>query len=262
MIGMNYLKEKTIIIVILISISIVSRSQTIELSDISADRPGMATPSSIAEPKCFQIETGFSYEKNELKKPFQKSICYDMTLLRYGINQNAEIRLQTDYTQVKTDSANTTGFNPLTFGTKLLISDAKGILPKTSFLFNLTLPCFGERSFRPQNLAPSIYLLMQNDITKKINLCYNIGIEYDGESANPTGFAAICFSYSITEKLNGFIENYDWFANYIKPENFMDIGFGYILRKNIQLDISGNINLQAFENYSMINFGVSWRIPK
>ena len=103
---------------------------------------------------------------------------------------------------------------------------------------------------------------MKNDITKKLNICYNIGIEYDGESSVPTEFAAICFGYNITNKLNGFIENYNWFSNNSKPENFIDLGFAYLIGKNVQLDFSGNMNLQYFENYFMINFGVSWRITK
>jgi len=253
---------KIIIGVFLLIISATCKSQTIELSDISADRPGMATPPAISQPKALQIETGFSYEKIKYENSFQETILYNTTLLRYGINQNSEIRLQTDYTQVKTDSLNITGFNPLTIGTKLFISEEKGILPKTSFLFNLTLPCFGEKNFRPENLTPSIYLLMQNNITKNLNVCYNIGIEYDGESANPTEFAAICFGYNITEKINGFIENYNWFSDFTKPENYIDLGCAYLIRKNIQLDLSGNMNLQDVEKYLMINFGVSWRIPK
>ena len=104
--------NKIIGCVFLLFISVVSKPQPNELPDIYADRPGMATPPSIAEPTSFQIETGFSFEKNMLEKPSQQNIGYNSTLLRYGINKNSEIRLQTDYLQVKTDSLITTGFNP------------------------------------------------------------------------------------------------------------------------------------------------------
>ncbi len=244
------------------AITVSGKSQINELPDISADRPGIATSPYIATSKIIQIETGFSYENDKRENTLQETFLYNTSLLRYGLNNNSEIRLQTDYISVKTDSINNTGFNPFTIGTKLLISEQKGILPKTSFLLNMTLPCFGDKNLRPENLTPSIYLLMHNDITKKINICYNIGIEYDGESANPSEFAAICLGYSFTEKINGFVENYNWFSNSTKPENFIDCGFAYIIGKNIQLDISGNMNIQDIENYFMINFGVSWRITK
>lgn len=254
--------NKSIITALLIALTITGKSQTDEIPDISADRPGMATPPFILQPKKVQIETGFSYEKILFDNNFQETILYNSSLIRYGINRNSEIRLQTDYARVKTDSTNITGLNPLTIGAKLLILGAKGILPTTALLFNLTLPWIGEKRFRPENLAHSIYLLMQNDITKKLNVCYNIGIEYNGESPVPVEFAAICFGYSITDKFNMFIESYNWFFNNTKPDNFIDVGGAYLIGKNFQVDLSGNMNLQYIEKYFMINAGVSWRIPK
>lgn len=262
MINIANLKEIIIISTLFLSFAIVSKSQTVELPDISADRPGMATTPFILQPQNLQIETGFSYEKIKTETTFQETMLYNTTLLRYGINQNSELRLQTDYARVKIDSVDLKGFDPLTVGAKLIVSEGKGIIPKTSFLFNLTLPYFGKTDFKPKNLTPSVYLLMLNDLSKKINVCYNIGIEYDGESSVPKEFAAICFGYNITNKLNGFIENYNWFSNNSKPENFVDFGFAYLIGKNVQLDLSGNLNIQDFENYFMINFGFSWRITK
>jgi hypothetical protein len=247
---------------LLLLIAITSKSQTTELPDISADRPGMATPASIMQAGYFQIETGFSYENNNRDNILQEIFLYNTSLLRYGINKNSEIRIQTDYAQVKTESANTGGLNPLTIGTKLLISEGKKLIPQTSFLFNLTLPYFGKKDFRPENLTPSFYLLMQNDITEKLNLCYNIGLEYDGATATPAQFAAICSGYSITDKFSIFIENYNWFSASTKPENFIDAGLAYLKRNNIQFDLSGNMNLQDIEKYYMLNIGVSWRIQK
>jgi hypothetical protein len=254
--------HKIIIPGLLIFILNVCKSQTNEIPDISADRPGMSTPPSLVEPGSFQIETGFSYEENRLSKPDQDNTHFNSTLFRFGINKNSEIRFQTDYIKIKTDSVKIRGFNPFSLGTKLLISDARGILPKTSFLFNLTLPYFGEKKLRPNNFAPSIFLLMQNDLTEKINICYNVGLIYDGVSPNPMKFAALCIGYGITDKLNAFIENYNLWQNLTNSVYFIDFGFAYIIGKNIQLDFSGNMNLQNIENYYMINFGVSWRIPK
>jgi len=245
---------------VFMTFAIASKSQTTDLPDFSADRPGMATSPFVVNSKSFQIETGFSFENDSRENQFVQTFLYNSIFLRYGLNKNAEIRLQTDYANVKTDSVSITGFNPLTIGTKLLISEGKKFIPKTSFLFNLTLPYFGEKTFRPENLTPSFYLLMQNDVTKKMNICYNIGLEYDGISSVPTEFAAICFSYSMTEKFSGFIENYNWFSNNTKPENFVDCGFAYLVRKNIQLDISGNMNLQNVKKYYMISFGFACNI--
>ena len=209
--------KKLIIGSSLIAITLAGKSQTNEIPDISADRPGVATPPSIMQPKLFQLETGYSFEKISGENTFEETTLYNSSLLRYGINQNSEIRIQTDFANVKTDSTNITGFNPLTLGTKLLISEQKGILPKTSFLCNINLPGIGKKDFRPEYLTPSFYLLMQNDISDKFNICYNAGLEYDGVGPEPTEFAAICFGYSLTDNFSGFVENYDWFFKKTKP---------------------------------------------
>jgi len=246
---------------LLILVALPAISQTTDLPDITADRPGMSTPPSIVGAKSIQFESGFSFEKITSGNTVQENILYNTTLVRYGINKYAEIRLQTDYAQEKTDSTNLIGLNPLTLGTKILVAKGNKILPFTSLFVNLTLPWVGNKNFRPGNLAPSFYLLMQNNITDKLNLCYNIGIQYDGFTSIASKFAAICLGYNFTEKLSGFLENYNWFSRNTDGANFIDGGFAYLVSKNLQLDLSGNLNLRDFRNYYMTNFGVSWRLP-
>ena len=63
---------KIIIFIIIFFATTKCMAQTPELPSILADRPGMGTPPFIAEKHSFQIETGFSYEKNELDMPQQE----------------------------------------------------------------------------------------------------------------------------------------------------------------------------------------------
>ena len=125
--------NRIVFLIVFITYALTGKSQTSELPVISADRPGMATSPFVIKPKSFQIETGFSHENDRRENQLVQTFLYNSTLLRYGLNKNAEIRLQTDYANVKTDSVNITGFNPLTIGTKLLISEGKNLIPKTSF---------------------------------------------------------------------------------------------------------------------------------
>jgi len=249
---------KFLVTLILFSIVITCKSQTAEPPDFSADRPGMATTAFVLNRGIFQIESGFSYEKIKTENTLQENTLYNSSLFRYGITKSAEVRLQADYTRAKTDSTNIMGFNPIILGTKLLISEGKGIIPKTAFMFNLTLPFWGKKDFKPQNLAPSAYLLMQNDITDKLNICYNIGLEYDGQNAAPADFLAVCLGYNFTDKLGASLESYGWFYNNTKPDYYADLALAFMLTKNFQFDISESVSLKDFKNYSMLNFGVAW----
>lgn len=191
-----------------------------------------------------------------------ETTLFNSSLLRYGINKNSEIRLQVDYAKVKKDGIAFTGFNPIIIGTKLDISEGKSIIPKTSFLLNLTLPFLGNENFRPHYLMPSFYLLMQNNINSKSSIGYNLGIEYDETKTAPAKFISLCFTHNIAYKLSGFIESYNWFSDNMEPENFIDCGLAYFLRKNFQIDLSGNINVRSIKNYFLFSFGVSWSIQQ
>lgn len=239
------------------------KSQSL-VPDFSADRPGMATPTNIMMPLKFQIESGFSFERSGSAGAKQDYILFNSSLLRFGIDKNAEIRLQTDVAQLKTDSVNLTGMNPLTLGVKLKIfgKSRSFLLPQASVLMNVTLPWLGKKEFRPVHPIPSVFLLMQNDITQKLNVCYNFGVQYDEESAAPVEFFALCFGYGFNDKFSAFIENYNYFASASGPVNSFDAGCAWMVAKNVQLDVSGNLNCQDFKHYFMLNCGVAWRILK
>lgn len=220
----------------------------------------MATTPFTLQPKAIQVETGFAYEKSTIANFRQETFIFNTSLLRYGLTSNCEMRLQADYAQFKTENLNIHGFNPLIAGTKLLISKARGIIPETSLLLNLTLPYVGEKQFRPDHLAPSLYLLMQNDLSEKVNICYNLGVEYDGESPVPSEFVALCLGYSFSDKFSGFVENYNWFSKGAKPDIYVDAGFAYLVSENIQLDLSCSMMPVDIDEYLFVSFGVSIKI--
>jgi hypothetical protein len=237
-------------------------AQNDEIPDISADRPGVATPVVIVLPHKFQIETGSSFERSNAADNYFENIYFNSSLLRFGINPNAEIRIQTDFLMARIQNSKAIGLNPLTIGTKVMIYYGNRILPATSVLLNLTMPCIGKNEFRPNHLSPAFYVLMQKDITPKLNLCLNFGAKYDDLNTVADELFALSFGYSITEKFSAFIESYNYFAPGWQPYNGFDLGFAYVIGKNIQLDLSENMNFQDLNNYYMINFGFSWRIMK
>lgn len=241
--------------------TIIGKSQTNDSPEFVADRPGIATSPFIIGPQSFQIGSGFSIENDHRENQSIQTMLWNTTI-QYGINEHVDVSLQTDYAFEKADSAHVSGLNPLTVGSKFLISEGNKFIPAFGLLFNLALPYLGHDNFKPDNLAPSIYLLMENDITDKLNICYNIGLEYDGTSAIPTELVTICLSYDIAEKINIFVENYNWFSSESKPENYFDCGITYMIRENIQLDLSGHLDLRNVEKYNMIDFGITWNFNR
>ncbi|MCX6258625.1 MAG: transporter [Bacteroidia bacterium] len=232
---------------------LVSFSQNSGDTIIVPDRPGMSTPPFLIPARTLEIESGYSFERTI--DPKQISVLYNTSLFRYGLNPNCEIRLQVNYSGFKDSLNYFEGFDPLTIGSKLLIFEGQGAIPRTSFLFNLTLPGFGYKEFRPANPVPSAYLLMQNDFSDDLNLCYNLGMEWADKSSEVSYFAAVCLGYNISDKLSCFAESYSYFEKSSDAACFADAGLLYLLNNNLQIDISGNIDLIKPSNYYMLSFG-------
>jgi hypothetical protein len=252
------------LIVVLLFLSVVGSAKGQNEADFpfSADRPGMAWSADLLSPRKFQFESGFSFERSGRGDNRQDYILFNTSMLRYGVSRHAEIRIIGDVAQQSTPGNTITGLNPLVLGTKIMVFKGRGLLPKTSVLMHMKIPYTGKKEFRPQRYLPSIYLAFQNKITDRMGLCYNVGVDYNDETDGASEFFGLCFGFNLTERLYSFIETYNYFEMGVAPVNSVDVGFAYQVSDNIQIDLSGNMNLQNFKQYFAINCGVAWRIVR
>ena len=240
-------------------------TQTKDSIPFVPDRPGFATPPDIIPRNVFEAEEGIQYENSTEGVVRNQNLLFPSVLLRYGLLENAEIRIQTDFAYNIIDGANHSvvyGFNPITIGTKIKLLEQEGMVPNLSLLFNLTLPIIGKDEFRPDNVAPSFYLSMANDLSGAVNLCYNYGMIWDGSSSVPTHFYAVCLSVNLNDKLSTFIESYGFLNQTVKPEFYLDAGFAYLITNHLQADITAAGYLNSFKDYYLLNIGMAWEINK
>lgn len=228
------------------------------------DRPGMATPPNILNFRNLQIEEGSQYEKYKQGKINTDNFLFFSPLLRYGISKKFEVRVQTDfvYNREKDSMAISTidGFNPVTIGSKIKLVEQSKALPDISLMLNLTLPFVGKKEFRPDHLAPSLFILMSNSISEKLNLCYNYGLSWDGSSSVPTHFYAVCLGINLNDRLSTFIENFGYFNKRTNPEYYIDTGLAYLIAEHLQIDFSATGYLNSFFNNYTLNAGIAWKI--
>jgi len=236
-------------------------AQTNYTTPFVPDRPGFATPPDIIHKNVFEIEEGIQYENSTDGVIRNQNFLFSSVLLRYGLSENAEIRIGTDFAYNISDGLNHNvvyGFNPITIGTKIKLIDQQGVVPNFSLLFNLTLPFIGKNEFRPDNAAPSFYLLMANDLSEMVNLCYNYGIIWNGSSSIPTHFYAVCLGVNLTDELSTFIESYGFLTQTTKPDFYLDAGFAYMVTDHLQVDLTAAGHLNSFKNYYLFNIGFAW----
>lgn len=190
--------KRLIIILLLINIKLFSFSQTF-------DRPGISTSTDIVGLKILQFESGI--DDNSFSN-----------LVRYGISNNYEIRIQPDYLN---------SLSKIYVGSKIKIIDKIGIIPNISTMFNFTLP------MKNKYLDKSLFILISNSIDK-FNFCYNYGI------SNNDHFLNKLYSFSIEYNLYKF----GYFIEYYGESNTnSNLDYGITFTENcMQFDISSSLN--------------------
>jgi hypothetical protein len=232
-------------------ISTYSFSQEIE--DIQTDRPDQTETPSIVPKGMFQVETGFTFQRNDA---FSITNMLPSTLWKYGVNENFELRLITEFISERINNETNSGFNPILLGCKIKIAEEKGFFPKTSFIAHIGLPNVASKEFKSDFFAPEFRFVMQHSLSKKISLSYNLGAEWDGFSAEPTFIYTIASGYSITDKLGSYIELFGFASQNQTTNHNFDCGITYLISSNFMVDLSAGFGItkNAPDNYKAIGF--------
>ena len=236
---------------------------TLKVPGLVTDRPTQSESPVIVPAGFFQIETGFIHEyvTSDITNTF-----YNTTLLRYGLVKGLEIRLATDYLKnVECWNGDdnqfiTRGFTPVVIGAKIHIAGEQGICPEVAFSARVFVPETGAGAFTTSYLTPSIKVIASHTIGSNFSLGYNIGATWDGETAQLTGIYTVSAGMPVYEGFGVFIENYAFFRKGFF-DNRIDAGITWLLRKNLQVDLSGGLGLNNKAPNGFISFGFSWRVP-
>lgn len=156
------MKNKILLLFLLISSSIYSQ----ELEPIQADRPDQTETPVIVPKGMFQVETGFTFQKNDA---FNKSLSLPSTLWKYGVNENLELRLITEFLSEEINNEKFNGISPVSVGLKVKLTDENGIIPNTSFVGHISLPNAASKEFKTEFFAPEFRFVMQHTLSEKIS---------------------------------------------------------------------------------------------
>lgn len=228
-----------------------------ELPSVVPDRPGCVWGAEVMPHHKIGWDNGFAYES---AADGARTITLNSTIIRYGLFENMELRVGTDFQLYDNDAAKLAfGIAPLSVGTKIKLYEGSGIIPSVGILAELKSPHVGSKDLLPSHIAPSIYALVEHSIGERFWLCYNAGLEWGGETASPTTFLALGLGYNITESLGVFAET----NNYLHRDGnqyMTEFGLTWLVSRRVQLDIEADLDLQNLGKYYSIGCGVSWLI--
>lgn len=249
---------KSVLVMVLLMTAFLCPAQE-ELPDFPTERPGNTWGAEVLPLNKVSWENGFAYESTP---DGLHTTTLNSTIVRYGIFENVELRLGTEFLmyQEELGTRPVFGVNPLTIGTKIKLHEGSGWVPSVGILAQLQSPHIGSPELLPSHLTPAMYLLFENDINDQLWLYYDAGLEWDGETATPTTFLSLCLGYSFIDDLGAFVET----TNYLHPENGNQylLGFGlyWMVSGRLQFDFGCNLDLNVFGKYYYLSGGVSWMI--
>lgn len=226
---------------------------------IKADRPGRTLSADIIEKGILQAEIGF--EQRQQQKG-DKQYDHPEADIRFGLSKRFELRAEIigETQRYSTTNDYRYGMKPLELGFKAKVVEQKGAIPAVSLFTHIGIPGLTSKDHKSKHLSPEIKLLLQNELSDKLNLDYNFGPEWDGEQTIPFWFYSVGPDLELGEKCELFMELFGRLQKGNSPEHSVDAGFGYYPTKDIKLDIFGGLGLSKAAPDYFISAGVSFRL--
>jgi len=245
---------KKYILLLLLPVAAFAQEEPIE-----TDRPDQTETAAIVPKGMFQAETGFSHKKTA---PHDSEFELPETLWKFGLNNRLELRLMTTVLYSKAADSAAFGLEPVTVGLKVNLWEENGMLPETSLIVHMKLPKAASKKFEAQYLPPEIRLLFQNEINDNIDLGYNLGVSWDGQTAEPEYAYTFSPDFKMTDKASAYIESFGYIPDAKHADHWIDGGFKYLITKNVQIDLSGGYELSSHQKHHKYfeSIGFSFRI--
>lgn len=218
---------------------------------ISTDRPDQSDGVYTLPKNAFQLETGLLYGKES------DDYFFHNTMLRYGLFNKTEVRLEIDYGR----QFGITGLLPTSISIKQALIEQNGLLPAISAIGSVALPFLSSSEFRPDKVPLGLTLAFENELSDHFSLAYNLGGFGDGYSDELNWLVTANLGYSPIEKVSFFLEYFATYADGIPPDHNADMGVLWLLKNNLQLDIAAGTSLfrNSSGNNRFVTIGFSYR---
>lgn len=220
-----------------------------EEEPMATDRPDVVESSNVVGKGRFQIETSFASESNKVAG-VKTTTRMTPTLLRYGITENTELRLETDGFLREGDER---GFADVSLGLKWHThdgDDASG-KPSVGWLFHADLDS-GSSAFRGHGVRPSVRMVAEWELPQDWSLGVMPGLLRDTNDAGEhyvAGSLAVVLGKSWTDKFRTFVEVAGHQLTSAKNGGSVvtyDVGMAYLITPTMQVDTAVSIGANQY----------------
>jgi hypothetical protein len=203
----------------------------------------------------FQVESYLNFETNN----GQLTIAHPSLLLRYGIIDILELRLNLDCSTVQDEIANTskTGFSSLQPGFKIRINKPKLYLPSFAFTGSVVVPMVASKDFRQTYWSPTLLLSAEQDFDKnsKYSIEYNAGLYWDADNFQRIYTASLNAEIDVTSTTTFYTDFYLFKPTQTPIDIRVDLGANYDVNRFLQFDFSLGAGLTKAAPEFFLNAG-------
>jgi hypothetical protein len=224
---------------------------------IQTDRPNETESPSVVKTKHLQIESGISYQKDNIEKTYQTPEM----VVRLGIFKNTEFRVESALKITNENHNTTTGIQPVIVGLKYHFLDHKGkLIPDLAILGRMSIPWMADNAYQEEKYSPEVRILAQNELSSKMHLGYNIGMRWLPDTSEPEYIYTLSADHSLTKKIKLVIEAYGTSVSNHHAQNSADASLLFLITNNIQADITAGSGIMHFNSEKFAAAGFSIRI--
>lgn len=235
---------------------------------IATDRPDTVESSLTVGARRLQLETSIAYEHDR-----EEGISTDTwsmpTLLRYGVSENWELRVETDGPlHERLDRAggenNASGMGDLAIGVKHHLETRDGSPWSRALLLHLDVPS-GDGHWKGHKNRPSARYVAEREIGERGSLGIMPGVVYNTDDNREyywSGLLAVTSGYSFTDEWRGFLEIASLelgAGHHADFQHSFDGGLAWTLTPDLQLDFVFNLGLSKATSDLLLGSGISLR---
>lgn len=216
---------------------------------IATDRPDFVESSKVVGRGRIQLETSAAWERQRDGDLHSRTLTTP-TLLRIGLGDTAELRIETDGRSIEHDSMPASGMRAVSagwadteVGIKWRVADGEGKRPSLGVLLHAALPS-GSSGLRGHGLRPSLRLSAEWELADDYSFGIMPGIAADTDDQDARygyGILAASLGKDFGERVHGFVEvaaPQIARAAHGGSQVSFDTGMSYLLGKDCQVDVA------------------------
>lgn len=174
------------------------------------------------------------------------------------MSNSLELRVVTEFNVDVNEKKS--GIAPIWIGFKTPLLEEHGIIPKISFISHLQLPTIASEHAKAKYIAPQYRFVFQHNLSEKLSVSYNLGMEWDGFSSKQSNIYTLTTGFSLTPRIGFFAEVFgDFKHKTLERNHYFDGGFTYLINSNSMLDISSGFKYLGQNQSYFLSCGYSFR---